>query len=115
MSPSLCPYYSRTSSGESLSLCPYYSRNPSGVANESLSLCSYYSKNSSGVANESLCPYYSRTSSGVANESLRVCVLIIEYGSTLYVGMTQKKNGGPIKCVQNLMSELCSGCSQKLL
>ena len=29
--------------------------------------------------------------------------LIIEYGSTLYVGMTQKKNGGPIKRVQNLM------------
>ena len=28
---------------------------------------------------------------------------IIEYGSTLYVGMTQKKNGGPIKRVQNLM------------
>ena len=28
---------------------------------------------------------------------------IIEYGSTLYVGMAQKKNGGPIKCVQNLM------------
>ena len=27
---------------------------------------------------------------------------IIEYGSTLYVGMTQKKNGGPIKRVQNL-------------
>ena len=42
-------------------------------------------------------------------------VRIIEYGSTLYVGMTQKKNGCPIKCVQNLMSELCSGCSQKLL
>ena len=43
------------------------------------------------------------------------CLSIIEYGSTLYVGMTQEKNGGPIKCVQNLMSELCSGCSQKLL
>ena len=28
---------------------------------------------------------------------------IIEYGSTLYVGMTQEKNGGPIKRVQNLM------------
>ena len=28
---------------------------------------------------------------------------IIEYGSSLYVGMTQEKNGGPIKCVQNLM------------
>ena len=26
---------------------------------------------------------------------------IIEYGSTPYVGMTQKKNGGPIKRVQN--------------
>ena len=30
-------------------------------------------------------------------------LLIIEYGSTLYVGMAQKKNGGPIKRVQNLM------------
>ena len=28
---------------------------------------------------------------------------IIEYGSTLYVGMAPKKNGGPIKRVQNLM------------
>ena len=28
---------------------------------------------------------------------------IIEYGSTLYVGMTRKKNGGPIKRVQNRM------------
>ena len=26
-----------------------------------------------------------------------------EYGSTLYVGMTQKKNGGRIKRVRNLM------------
>ena len=44
-----------------------------------------------------------------------IYVYIIEYGSTLYVGMTREKNGGPIKCVQNLMSELCSGSSQKLL
>ena len=34
---------------------------------------------------------------------LHVYVYIIEYGSTLYVGMAQKKNGGPIKRVQNLM------------
>ena len=30
-------------------------------------------------------------------------ITIIEYGSTLYVGMTRKKNGGPIKRVQNRM------------
>ena len=30
-------------------------------------------------------------------------IRIIEYGSTLYVGMTRKKNGGPIKRVQNRM------------
>ena len=28
---------------------------------------------------------------------------IIEYSSTLYVGMAQEKNGGPIKRVQSLM------------
>ena len=35
--------------------------------------------------------------------SVSIITIIIEYGSTLYVGMAQKKNGGPIKRVQNLM------------
>ena len=30
-------------------------------------------------------------------------MLIMEYGSTPYVGMATKKNGVPIKCVQNDM------------
>ena len=41
--------------------------------------------------------------SNMSSERIGVQTLIIEYGSTLYVGMAQKKNGGSIKRVQNLM------------
>ena len=38
-----------------------------------------------------------------AQLSLQNCSNIIQYGSTLYVGMAQEKNGCPIKHEQNLM------------
>ena len=40
---------------------------------------------------------------GGGGNALKETLCIIEYGSTLYVGMTQKKNGGSINRVQNLM------------
>ena len=55
---------------------------------------------------------------GNANQTLGIrCldVVIIEYGSTLYVGMARKKMAAACTLYKLLRSELCSRCSHKPL
>ena len=43
----------------------------------------------------------SPTESFAVQSAFCVCYIIMEYGSTPYIGMARKKNGRPISCVQN--------------